>query len=163
MGGSSEWGNTQPYSEFNFWCDPHGAEVVLQSSFNMQMIGLNATRQTFLTEKEVQSIQSKDSEVQGLLTHIQKFYFERLKQKGLSTLFHIPDAVAVAAFIDPSIFEFEKHYVTCITEKGRTQGWSIVDSRNKLEKEPNIEVATKVDKEAFLTMMQKINVKIGGL
>lgn len=163
MGGASEWGNTEPYSEFNFWCDPHAAEIVLKSDINMQMIGLNATRQTFLTEKEVLSINSKDSKVEELLTHIRKFYLERLKQKGLSYLFHIPDAVAMAAFINPSIIEFEKYYVTCITDKGRTQGWSIVDTRNKFNKEPNIEVAMKVDKEEFLKMMQWINAKIGGV
>lgn len=125
MGGSSQWGNTEPYSEFNFWYDPHAAEIVLQSGMNMQMIGLNITKQILLTEKR--------------------------------------GAVAVAAFINPSIFEFEKHYVTCITDKGRTQGWSIIDTRKQLNEVPNIEVAVKVDQSQFLKTMEDFNMQIGGV
>jgi len=55
-----------------------------------------------------------------------EFNINRAKESGRIPTIHIPDGVAMTAAINPSIFKLEKHYVTCVTEGGNVQGWSIM-------------------------------------
>ncbi len=50
MGGEpNAHGNVTPVSEFNFWCDPEAAQMVLHSGIPIRMVGLNVTRRMVLT------------------------------------------------------------------------------------------------------------------
>lgn len=164
MGGTfHSYGNTAPYSEFNFWCDPHAAEIVLQSDLNKQIIGLNTTKQAILEEEDMSKLSSEDSNIDELIKSMIQFSKDNIRAQQLSTTFHIPDAVAMAAMIKPEIFEFENHYVTCVTSSGLTQGWSIADDRNKLGKEPNADIALSVNKEEYFKLLLRINALRGDL
>lgn len=164
MGGTFYgYGNTTPYSEFNFWCDPHAAEIVLQSDLKKQIIGLNTTKQVILEEEDMNMLSSKDSNIEELIRSMIQFSKDNIKVKQVSGSFHIPDAVALAAMIKPEIFEFENHYVTCVTDGGLTQGWSIVDDRNKLGRKPNADIALSVNKEEYFKLLLRINALRGDI
>lgn len=155
MGGSIGYGNTFPYSEFNYWCDPLAAKVVFNSPLSIKMIGLNATRQTMMNQQELDNIQGKSHQFVEFI-HLQKqFYSQRLMEKNLSG-FHLPDAVAVAAVIDPSMIKFIPAHVSIIAQPGLLQGYSIVNKKVGASQSTH-EVAMHVDKNKYLQLMASIN------
>lgn len=164
MGGNfGDYGNCMPYSEFNFWIDPHAAELVINSGLKTEIYGLDCTRQTTLTTEELKRIKSNDPKIEELIRHMEAFDIDIAKNRGKIPTIHIPDGAAMAGAINPSIFKLEKHYVTCITESGNIQGWSIMDNKNRLGKEPNTLVARTVDKEGFVELMMRISTLRGDI
>lgn len=148
MGGAfGVYGNCNPYSEFNFWIDPHAVDIVINSELNTEVYGLDTTRQTTMSADEFKFLKSEDQKINELINHMRDY----------NTTSHLPDAVAVAATIKPEIFKMKKEIVVCSTNTGITQGWSIIDKRNKSGKEPNAIVAHSVDKEEFLKLLLRIN------
>ena len=158
MGGNfGDYGNCVPYSEFNFWIDPHAAELVISSGINIEIYGLDCTRQTTLNIEELKRVSSANPKIEELIRHMEAFDIKRGQVAGKPAGFHIPDAVAVAGAIDPSIFGFEEHYVTVATEGGNIQGWSLIDKRQRLGKKANAKIAKTVDKEKFVEILLGIN------
>lgn len=155
MGGSVGYGNTSPYSEFNYWCDPLAAQVVFNSSLSIKMIGLNATRQTMMSQEELNMISGKSSHFREFIALQKVFYSQRLIEKNL-TGFHLPDAVAVAAMIDPSMITYENANVSIVVSAGQLQGYSIVD-KQLLVHDKKHEVAMVVDKDKYIQLMMRIN------
>lgn len=148
MGGAfGVYGNCVPYSEFNFWIDPHAVNIVINSELNTEIYGLDTTRQTTMTADEFNLLKSEDKKIDELINHMRDF----------NRTSHLPDTVAVAAAIKPEIFTIKKETVVCSTNTGITQGWSIIDKRNKSGKEPNTYVALSVDKKEFLDLLLRIN------
>lgn len=158
MGGNfGGFGNCTPYSDFNFWIDPHAVEIVLNAGMKTEIYGLDCTRQTTLSLEEMACVKCGDSKIEDLIRQLEAFNIQRHKSNNVDPTIHIPDGVAVAAAIDPSIFQLEKHHVTCVTARGNTQGWSLIDYKNRLGKEPNTLVARRVDREGFIKLLLGIN------
>lgn len=158
MGGSfGDYGNCEPYSEFNFWIDPHAAEMVICSEINTEIYGLDCTRQATLSFDDLREVTSSDPRIEELIRHMEAFDTKRGQVAGKAPGFHIPDGVAVAGAIDPSLFTYEEHYVRVVTESGKIQGWSLVDSRSRLGKNPNTKIAKSIDKKGFKELLLGIN------
>lgn len=163
MGGSfGDFGNCTPNSEFNFWIDPHAVEIVLNADMKTEICGLDCSRQTTLSEDEMSLLKNPNPRIEELIRHLKAFYIKLDKDNGRIPAIHIPDGVAMAAAIDPSIFTVEEHHVICVTEGGNTQGWSIIDHKKRLGKDHNTLVARKVDKEGFMRLLLGINSLRGG-
>ena len=59
MGGNvAAAGNTGPYSEFNVWCDPEAADVVVRAGLGTEMVGLDVTRRLVLPGSAVAKLAS---------------------------------------------------------------------------------------------------------
>ena len=158
MGGSVGYGNTAPYSEFNYWCDPLAARIVFESDLKIHMIGLNATRQTSLNDEELDLLKSESSEIDEFVQIQKKYYLQRLISSGLTTGFHLPDVVAVAAVINQDLIEYQEAPVKVITDTGMTQGWTVADFRRRKDQgNPMISVAMKANKELFKNELLTIN------
>lgn len=157
MGGTIGYGNTAPYSEFNYWCDPLAAKLVLESELNVVMVGLNATRQTLLSVEDMERLKPKNPKIAEFTQAQNAFYWERLLAKGLKG-FHLPDAVAVAYLLDPEVLHVEEKPVKVITDSGIKQGWTVVDLRRHVDtKLKTISVALSADKERYLKLLLRIN------
>lgn len=56
MGGGIDLGNTTPFAEFNIWCDPEAAKIVLASKIKVKKEQLDPhTGETIIVEEEVQN------------------------------------------------------------------------------------------------------------
>ena len=158
MGGSfGDYGNCEPYSEFNFWIDPHAAEMVISSEINVEIYGLDCTKQSTLSFEDLKEVTCPDPKIEELIRHMEAFDMKRGQVAGKAPGFHIPDGVAVAGAIDSSLFTYEEHYVTVVTEAGKVQGWSLIDSRHRLGKKANARIAKKIDKKGFKELLLGIN------
>ncbi len=152
MGGSTGKGNRTPFSEFNYYCDPHAAAIVFASDLPVTMVGLNVTEQAFADSATMSSLVVADRAINELVSSLKVFY--RGTISGISPVkgYHLPDAVAVAACIDEGLCRYESLRVSIVIEEGERQGMSAVGT----EGANLIKVAVGVDPERFRSLLLRI-------
>ncbi len=143
MGGGFYYGNRTPSAEFNFYCDPHAAQIVLQSGVKLIMSGLDITDQAIITEKELdkfKKIPNKASEV-----------MHKILSKYQSVDQSLHDPVTIMTVTDPELFEFESFHVVVETSGEYSVGKTIADVRKNAPLENrHCVVATKLDHNGFI-------------
>lgn len=149
MGGSyKSHGNCSPVAEYNFWCDPHAADLVFQHLF-VHMIGLDVTREIVLTPNILSYMERISPEKATFIRNITQFYFDfHWHQEGVIGCV-INDPLAVAYFIDRSLCQGFDSHVRVETE-GISQGQSLVDRFNIWQKEPNAHILEETSPYRFM-------------
>ena len=87
MGGAYGLGNVTPAAEFNFYCDPESARIVLNSGCPMTMMGLDLTAQALCTREIVQRMKKAKNKAAELFCDTMSFYLER---EGLAEITLVP-------------------------------------------------------------------------
>lgn len=157
MGGTgSGTGNVTPLGEFNFWCDPEAARLVLRSGMAMTMIGwdISVVSATFDAEQaaDLRAIGTPQAEfcvdIQAVLNDF------ALKETNLPG-FDLPDPIAMAVAIDPSIAETAHRFVDVEIGDGHARGHDIVDWLGVTGRDPNLHIVTHVDRQVFVNMLSE--------
>jgi inosine-uridine nucleoside N-ribohydrolase len=130
MGGSLSGGNITPAAEFNIYVDPEAARIVFQSGIPIRMVGLDATRQTSLTEEHVRSLEAGRNPSSQAAGRIGRNAIKRVREQNFLTGPHMHDSLAVAAVIDPSIVTFKDYYVDVETSGELTAGETVAYNPN---------------------------------
>jgi len=152
MGGSTTSGNVTAAAEFNFWADPHAADIVFRSGAPIRMLGLNLTHQVRMggvhrdrlrTETTPTAVFAAD-----LLTYYSGFALEHY---GVE-LGAMHDPCAVLAVTHPELFTFEERRIDIETTGELTRGMSIVDVRPNGEP-PNVQVGLSADGDAVVELI----------
>lgn len=152
MGGSTGWGNRGAYGEFNYYVDPLAAQLVFKSGIPVDMVGLNVTMQTGMSQEEFDELGRTKCKHIDELTHLWEFYRNIYVDNDLGfNIVAMHDSLAVAYAIDPSVLEMREAYVQVDMSEGPCRGRSVIDWRG----EPNSKVATKVDKERFMGLVKE--------
>jgi uridine nucleosidase len=110
MGGSFKLGNTTEWAEFNIWCDPEAAEIVLRNDIlkaKTTLVPLNLTHRAIATNEFLEKIRHSDSSTQldqqlrQLLYELLTFFASTYKsQFGFETGPPIHDPLAVIALLE---------------------------------------------------------------
>ncbi len=157
MGGVYE-GTTNVASmpgEFNFWCDPDAAEVVLRSGAPLRLVGLDVTRQVRLSRADASRLASEDgafARLAGEATDAWITYQEQVKpgeelEQGSCAL-HDPLAVAVVEH--PALVTWRSAHVAVETAGRVTRGVAVADLLQWQDApEPNCRIGVAVDADAF--------------
>jgi inosine-uridine nucleoside N-ribohydrolase len=128
MGGSLSGGNITPAAEFNIYVDPEAARVVFQSGIPITMVGLDVTRKTSLTDEHVRTLEAARNPVSQAAATIGRNALNHHRERGYMAGPNMHDSLAMAAFLDPGILQYQDYYVDVETmgelTAGETLGYS---------------------------------------
>ncbi|MCQ9326013.1 nucleoside hydrolase [Neisseria dentiae] len=150
MGGNYfEAGNVTPAAEFNFYVDPHAAQIVLQSGAPITVLPLDVTHKACITTPRMDVLRKQNNTNGKRLANILQSYERFDTQKfGLEGgPLHDPCAIACAVF--PELFSGKSCRVDVETQSELTMGACVVDWWGSTGKPANAYWVTDVDADAM--------------
>ncbi|BDR53479.1 purine nucleosidase [Bombiscardovia nodaiensis] len=142
-------GNSGLYAEANVIVDPEAAKICCEAGMNLTMVGLDVTRKTLLTRKELEVWQGYGTPAATILSRAVDFYLEayRVHHPYLAgCALHDPLAVGVA--LDPTLVTTIPMNMTVIVD-GEATG-DTVENLDKIADPPTTHLALTVDAGRFM-------------
>jgi purine nucleosidase len=141
--------------EYNFWCDPDAASIVLASGAPLRLVGLDVTQQVRLSRADTAAMAATDKQfapfaaecADGWIDFQERVKLHDVREHGSCALH---DPLAVAVVTHPGLVTWKPAHVRVETTNPLTRGVAIADLlRWEHPPEPNCEIAVAVDAEAF--------------
>ena len=159
MGGGHHCSNRTPAAEFNVWADPEAAEIVMQSGCDITCVSLDATHAACITSEQAEQLRTIGTkEASFVATLIETRIQSRASRGGNLPGVPVHDAVAVCAVLCPEVLT-EVVECNCHVDisGGYAYGRTIIDSRQKLPREPvNCKFALNADGQRFFQWMKTV-------
>jgi inosine-uridine nucleoside N-ribohydrolase len=132
-------GNVTPYAEFNFYCDPEAANLLLNSGARILAVGLDVTTNfrcavTKSMLKRIGMLGGRIAEVASSILEYPVFKYG---------LFHLHDVFALAALLDPKMFSTVNCSVNVINT-GKFRGQCTIVGKG------NVDICSHVDHRRFM-------------
>ena len=131
MGGAiAETGNSTPVAEFNFYADPHAAQIVVHSDAALLIVPLDATRQVVLSETDIENqIASLKTVASQFVVDAVQNVFALYRQLEREPIVYLHDPLAVGAAIASELLRSETLYIDIETSGDLTMGQVVTDRR----------------------------------
>lgn len=159
MGGSYQLGNMTPAAEFNILADPDAAHIVFSSGVKVVMMGLDLTRQALATKEVVEKIKSLNNKASKLFVDLMEFFAASQKNVFGWSAPPVHDPTTIAYIIDPECIEVKPMFCEIELWSERSYGRTLCDYFGILKKEPNVDVAVKLDFDRFWNLIYE-NLKL---
>ena len=148
MAGSPDGvGNVDALGEYNVWADPEAATIVFAAPGAKTMIGWNISRTFAVLDHDEQARLAATGPLGRFAIEINGDVDHYAIDTGLAG-FDLPDPVAMAVALDPSIVTAATDEWLVVGLDGPTRGCTIPDRRFG-RPDPNIRVVWAVDEAAF--------------
>jgi purine nucleosidase len=140
--------------EFNFWCDPDAAEVVLHSGAAVRLVGLDVTRRVRLTRADADRLAAAGEFGRLAAEHTHGWIDFQERVKPHEELEHgscaLHDPLAVAVVSHPELVTWQEAHVAVQTGTQVARGMAVADLLMWADPPAaNCRVATAVDAAAF--------------
>jgi purine nucleosidase len=150
MGGAAFCpGNMTSQAEFNIWCDPHAAQIVLSAGIPMVMFGLDVTNKCRIVPALRDLLVQQKPETARKLAGMLDSY-----ARG-DTALH--DACVIAHLIDATLFSGVDAHVSVDCTDGPCQGRTVADVTewDRRGRAANCHVVTEADEAKLLSSLQR--------
>ena len=105
MGGTTGIGNVSEVAEFNIFCDPEAADIVLRSGVPLWMVGLDVTRRVGATAADIEGLR-QGGRVARIVADLLDFFLASLgRVHGLDSA-SLHDPCALVPFIAPHLMVY---------------------------------------------------------
>jgi inosine-uridine nucleoside N-ribohydrolase len=122
MGGVLQvMGNVSPVASANILGDPHAADIVMGTDWNMTLVTADITRQVLVTDDWWDSVIKKGGSSVEFLFDTSRFYRSFYQSVGYSNGYPNHDSTAVAYLLNPGLFKTDERAVRVVTD-GMTIG-----------------------------------------
>jgi inosine-uridine nucleoside N-ribohydrolase len=101
FGNIRERGNTNRWADFNAWCDPEAADIVLRAGVDTVMVGLDVTRRLIFSQMAVERYAESTDDLTRWLSHALRFYVEFHRHQERLDGCVVNDVLPVAELIEP--------------------------------------------------------------
>ena len=139
-------------TEFNIFCDPESAAIVLDSGLDITMVGLDVTMHVLVEDAQYAVLEKIDTPLGRVVVDWLRYY-EKLHrgQMGVGGALH--DPLALAVVIDPTLITTREAHVAIDLTGTHTFGATVADYWNERRLGTNVKVASSVDSERFFEML----------
>lgn len=158
MGGVGKGrGNVTPISEYNFWADPEAAKIVFESGMPIKMVGWDISRKyAVFNDADVERLRKIGTPLSSFCVNIQGTLIEYVKNITHLDGFDLPDPIAMAIALDPSIAtETKKAFVSILLNDDFSRGQSVIDYVNATGNPPNAEIVLRADSLKFRNLLHQ--------
>ena len=153
LGAWREMGNVTPTAEFNAYCDPDAAAIVLNSGVRATLLPLDATHQVISTQKRIGVLKAMPNRTGPnaaiMLKASEAFDITKFGSDGAP----LHDPCTVAYLLKPDLFSGRMVNVAVETESELTLGMTVVDWWKATDRPPNAMFMTKADDEGFYSLL----------
>jgi len=105
MGGAFDVkGNVTPVAEANIIGDPHAADIVFQTDWDVVAIGLDVTTQIIVNDDDLAKLEQVNPLAGGFIRDFSQFYLAFYRSVGVTEGFYVHDPAALFYVIDPALF-----------------------------------------------------------
>jgi inosine-uridine nucleoside N-ribohydrolase len=161
MGGAARTeGNVSPVAEANIFGDPHAADIVFKTPWQVTMVGLDVTTKVRLKDDLLKRIAEANPKLGEFIFSISRFYKKFYESNGVTGGFYTHDPSAVAYVIDRTLFATEQARVRVASE-GLAAGQTMTTFRNPPPAfwapwfgAPEVRVCTGVDDAKVLALLE---------
>jgi inosine-uridine nucleoside N-ribohydrolase len=138
-------GNVTPAAEFNMYCDPLSARMVLRSRMTKTLVPLEVTSQYIMTFDQFDLLPAETTRVGAFLRLVLPYAFRSHRQVlGLEGTY-IDGALGVIAASNPELFETRDMAGDVETQGELTAGATVFDRRQARQWRSNMDVVTNLD------------------
>lgn len=153
LGAWREMGNVTPTAEFNAYCDPDAADIVLKSGVKAVLLPLDATHQVISTQKRIGVLKAMPNRTGPnaaiMLKASEAFDISKFGSDGAP----LHDPCTIAYLLKPELFSGKFVNVAVETESELTLGMTVVDWWTATERRPNATFMIKADGDGFYDLL----------
>ena len=146
-------GNVSAMAEYNFWADPEAAAVVTRAGFPIEFVGWDISIASAVVDA------ARHEAMKAIGTPLSKFAVDIAQvvrrfamENGLAGD-DLPDPIAMAHAIDPSVATTKRLHVDVMVGDGPQRGVMEVDQLGFGVGEPNVEIVTHYPSDHFFSLL----------
>ena len=158
MGGTiAAHGNTPSVTaEWNIYCDPEAAHIVLQAFPESTMLSWETTLQHPLTWEQCDELIALASGAARFFAGISQSTIDFFRHRPLAHGYLIPDPLAMAITLQPALAtHVTPHFVAVELNGAHTRGQTVIDYVGVTGRQANVNIVTKVDMNGVFDLFKR--------